>query len=109
LLDNTIDDHREGGQEIRAVNLRVEENLGGEETFVTDIDADLAAIGMRHNVLGKSSAVSVVLAKFLDNIRTDVAVLFLNLLSCLERRIGLAAVSQQGLNEVSDISTSNGN
>jgi hypothetical protein len=33
-----VDDFGEGGEEVGGVNFRVEEDLGGEETLVTDVD-----------------------------------------------------------------------
>jgi hypothetical protein len=37
-LDHLVDDFGEGGEEVGGVNFRVEEDLGGEETLVTDVD-----------------------------------------------------------------------
>ena len=38
LLNDTIDDLREGGKEVGGIDLRVEEYLRREETFVADVD-----------------------------------------------------------------------
>ena len=38
LLNDTIDDLRKGGKEVGGIDLRVEEYLGREETFVADVD-----------------------------------------------------------------------
>jgi hypothetical protein len=93
LLNDTVDNHGQRSQEVGAVNLGVEEDLGGEEALVTDINGNLSAIGVRNNVLSESSAIPVILAELLDNIGTHVTVLLLDFLSRLERRIGLASVS----------------
>lgn len=39
LLNDSINDIREGSQEIGRVYLRVKEDLGCEESFVSDVDA----------------------------------------------------------------------
>jgi hypothetical protein len=93
LLNDTVDNHGQRSQEVGAVNLGVEEDLGVEEALVTDINGNLSAIGVRNNVLSESSAIPVILAELLDNIGTHVTVLLLDFLSRLERRIGLASVS----------------
>ena len=38
LLDDVVDDFRKWGKEIGGVDFRVEEDLGGEEAFVSNID-----------------------------------------------------------------------
>jgi len=78
LLNDTVDNHGQRSQEVGAVNLGVEEDLGGEEALVTDINGNLSAIGVRNNVLSESSAIPVILAELLDNIGTHVTVLLLD-------------------------------
>jgi hypothetical protein len=56
-------------------------------------------------VLHEPAAVAVEPSKLLDNVRADIAVLLLDLLRRLERRVGLTAVSEKRLDKVGNIST----
>jgi hypothetical protein len=84
-LDDTVHNHGERGEEVGAVDFGVEEDFGSEESLVSDVDGDLTAIGVRHNVLGESASVAVVLPKLLDNIGAHITILLLDLLGRLER------------------------
>lgn len=38
LLDDIVDNLREGCKEIRGIDLRIEEDLWGKESFIPDVD-----------------------------------------------------------------------
>jgi len=85
-LNGVIDDLGEGSQEVAAVNFGVEENLGTEETFVTNIDGEwLLCDGFDGSVLLNPLVSSlIVLLELLSHVRADVAVCFLDGLSNIE-------------------------
>jgi hypothetical protein len=59
-------------------------------------------------VFQEPAAVTVVFAELVDDVRADVAVLLLDLLRRLERRVGLAAVSKERLDKVGNVAAGNG-
>lgn len=107
-LDNAVDHGGQGRQEVGAVDLRVEEDLGRQEALVAHVNGDLAAAGLEHGVLREACGIAVETAELLDNVRAHVAVLLLDLLGCLEGGVGLAAVTEEGLDEVCDVATGDG-
>lgn len=107
-LDDAVDHGGQGRQEVGAVDLRVEEDLGRQEALVAHVNGDLASAGLEDGVLGESCWIPVETAELLDDIRANVAVLLLDLLGSLEGRVGLAAVTEEGLDEVCDIATGDG-
>ena len=94
LLDDAIDDDREGRKEVGRVNFGVEEDLGGQESLVSDVDGDLAAAGLPDDVLGEAAPIAIEARKLLDNVGAHIAVFLLDLLGRLQRAVGLAPVSQ---------------
>jgi len=102
-LDDLVDDNGERGQEVGRVDLRVEEDLRSQEALVTDIHRNLAPSRLDHGVLKEVAAVAVVLGELLDDVGRDVAVVLLDFLGRLEGRVRLAAVAQQRLHEVGDV------
>lgn len=107
-LNDVVDHGGKGREEVGAVNFGVEEDLGSEETLVSDVDGDLTATRVKHRVLDEAGGVPVVSGELLDNIGADVAVLLLNLLGRLERRVRLASITQQRLHEVGQVATCDG-
>ena len=81
LLNHGVDDVGEGREEIRAVDFGVEEDLGGQESLVANVDGSLASAGLGYDVLGELSPVPIVFGKLFDDIWADIAVLLLDLLS----------------------------
>lgn len=108
LLDDAVDDDGEGRQEVRRVDLRVEEDLGGKEALVADVDGYLATTRLADHVLREAAAVAVEAGEFLHDIGANVTVFFFNLLGCLEGAVGLSPVSEQRLYEVGDVSAGDG-
>lgn len=104
-LDDTVDDGGQGREEVGAVDLRVEEDLGRQETLIADVNGNLASTGLEDGVLRESCGVAVETAELLDDIRADIAVRLLDLLGSLERGVRLTAVTQEGLDEVCNIAT----
>lgn len=53
LLDHIIDDLRERGQEVGGVDFWVEENLGGEEALISNINAVflVARVSVRRSLI----------------------------------------------------------
>ena len=107
-LDDAVNDGGQGRKEVGAVDLRVEEDLGRQEALVAHIDGDFASTRLEDRVLRESCGITVETAELLDDIRAHVAMLLLDLLGCLEGRVGLAAVTEQGLDEVCDVATGDG-
>lgn len=75
-LDDAIHDNGERGQEVGGVDLRVEEDLGGEEALVADVDDGAFAVGVRDGVFREAGGVFVEFGEFFDHVRADVAVFF---------------------------------
>lgn len=107
-LNDAIDNCRQGCQEIRGVNLRVEEDFRCKETLVANIDLDGSAIGGGDGVLQKPIGLTVVAGKFLDNIRADVTVLLLDFLCSLHAAVRLTSLTEKVLHKMSDVAASNG-
>lgn len=107
-LDDTVDNSREGGQEVGGVDFGVEEDFRGEESLVSDIDVDAAAIGRGHGVFQEPVRLAVVASELLNNIRAYVTMFFLYFLCSLETAVWLAAVAEKVLYEIRDVSTSDG-
>ena len=84
LLNDAINDHGQGSEEVGAVDFGVEEDLGGEESLVPNVDGGLAATHLVDSMLEELASVTVVLGEFLDNVGADIAVLFLDFLGSLE-------------------------
>ncbi len=63
---------------------------------------------MGDRVLCEARGVAVEAGELLDDVRAHVAVLLLDVLGRLERRVGLAAVAQQRLHKVRDVAAGDG-
>ena len=105
-LDDRVDDGGERGEEVGRVDLRVEEDLRGEEALVPDVDRDARAAGHGGGDLELAEELVGLLveaAELLDDVRTDVAFLLLDSFGGLQAAVGLAPVPQQLLHEVGDV------
>lgn len=107
-MDDAVDDGWERGQEVGRVDFRVEEDFRGEETLVTDIDVHASAVGRGHGVFEEAVGFAVVAREFLDDVRAHIAAFFLHLLGCLQATVRLAAVTEEVLDEIGDISAGDG-
>lgn len=107
-LDDGVDDGRERSQEIAGVDLGVEENFGGEEAFVSNINADLAAAELLNHELLEALGFPVEAGELLYDVRAHVTERLLDLLGRLEGGVGLAAVAQHRLHKVGDVATGDG-
>lgn len=111
VLDDIVNDGGEGDSEVAGEDLRVEENLGTEETLVTDVDLVGSLCDLVDALLHSEPlfGLRVVLSELLSDIGADVAVLLLDALSNLQRLRrgdGLTTLTVEGLNERRDITTS---
>ena len=102
-LDDVVDDVGQRGQKVAGVDFGVEEDLGGQEALVADVDRHLAAGQLLDHVLLEALGFAVEARELLDDVGAHVAQLLLDLLGRLERRVGLAAVAQQRLHKVGDV------
>ena len=59
-------------------------------------------------MLEKAVRLTVEARKFLDHVRADIAVFFLDPLGGLQGGVGLASVSEEGLHEVGDVAAGDG-
>jgi hypothetical protein len=108
-LDDVINHIRQRSQEIARIDLGVEEDFRGQEALVSDINADLASAKLLNHELLEPLRFTVKPGELLHDIRANVTEGLLDLFGSLERRIRLATVSQERLNEVGDISSGDGN
>lgn len=99
-LDDAVDDGGQRRQEVGRVDFRVEEDFGGEEALVADVDGDGAPVRRRHRVFQESVGFAVVPAELLDDVRAHVAVFFFDSFGRLQAAVRLAAVPQQRLHKV---------
>ena len=113
-LDGVIDNLGERDQKIRGEDLGVEEGLGTQETFVSNVDVE-GPLGDGLNslvLLDPLLTTTVVLPKFLDDIGANVAVSLLDTLGDLTRHGGgdggTFAVPHQLLDERGDGAPSKG-
>jgi len=109
-LDGLIDEDGERGKEVAGEDLGVEEDLGGEETLVTDVDAvGLLADGVGGLVDTEPlGGIGIVLGELLGDIRADIGVELLDALGHLEGlrgRDALITLTEELLDEGSDITT----
>src|SRR5208282_5624399 len=88
-LDDIVYNDRERREEAGGVDLGVEEDLRSQELLVAHINRDLAPARLYDGVLGELGRVAVKARKLLDYVGADIAVLLLDLLGCLQRRIWL--------------------
>jgi len=110
-LNSLIDEDGKGSKEIAGEDLRVEEDLRSKETLVTDVDA-VGLLGHRiHSLVNLEplGGLSIVLGELLGDIGANVRVKLLDALCHLERlcrRDALITLTEELLNEGSDITTS---
>ena len=107
-MDDAVHDGGEWGEEVGGVDFRVEEDFGGEEALVADVHGDAAPVRLGDRVPQKAIRLVVEAGELLDDVGAHVAVLFLDLSGRFEARVWFASVSQEGLYEVGDVSTGNG-
>ena len=110
-LDHPVDDVGQGRQEVGAVDLGVEEDFGGEEALVADIDGDLGEppVWRGDGVLDEAGGVAVVAGELLDDIGADVAVLLLESLGrSWSEESGSPRSRSERLDEVGNVTTSDG-
>lgn len=108
-LDDAVHHVRQWREEVRRVDLRVEEDLRREETFVADVDGNRSAVGVVDHMFTELFRFAVVPAELFDHIRAHVAEFFFDPLRRLEAAVGLASVSEQRLDEVGDVAAGNRN
>lgn len=105
-LDHAIDNLWQRRQEVRAVDFGVEEDFGCQESFVAYVDDEGGtASGLDRGVFGEAAGIGVEAVELLDNVGADVAELLLDALGSLQAGVGLASVTEQGLDEVGDVAT----
>jgi hypothetical protein len=113
VLDDIVDYSGERDGEVAREDLRVEEDLGTQETLVTNINL----VGLLSDLVGAILDLEpllrfrIILSELLSNVGADVAVLLLDTLSNLKRlggRNGLTTLTVQGLHKRRDITSSQG-
>uniref|UniRef100_A0A1I8GGM3 ANK_REP_REGION domain-containing protein n=1 Tax=Macrostomum lignano TaxID=282301 RepID=A0A1I8GGM3_9PLAT len=112
-LDHVVHGFGQRSLEVRVGKLRVEEDLGGQESLVADIHSERGIVDgvdarVRLNPLG---ALRVVLVELLRDVRAHVAVALLDGLGGVHahvRRDAHLAFAQQLLNEESDVAAGDG-
>jgi len=108
-LDGLVDDDRERSEEIRGENFGVEEQLGSEESLVTDID-DVLLLADRLDesvFFDEFLWLGVVFVELFDEVRADVGVLLLGFLgdplSQLRRDRGFFTIELESADELCDV------
>lgn len=104
-LDDAVDDGGERGQEVGGVDFGVEEDFGGEEALVADVDGEGAAVGRGDCVFHELVGFAVVAAEFLDDVRAHVAVFFFDSFGGFQAAVGFPSVAQERLHEVGYVSS----
>ena len=112
-LDGLVDEDGEGGEEVARVDLGVEEDLGGEETLVADVDrVGLLGDGVEGLVDAEPlCGVGVVLGKLLGDVGAHVRVLLLDALGHLLGLGGgdaLVALTEELLDKEGDVAAGDG-
>lgn len=94
-LNDIVHDLGQGRQEVRTVDLGVEEDFRSQEPFVADINVvfpsrNTVFAGVSRKVLVR---IGVVFADFLDDVLADVGVVFLDFLGTAARKVNRSALA----------------
>jgi len=108
-LDGLVDDDRERSEEIRGENFGVEEQLGCEESLVTDVDDVLLLADRLHESVffDEFLWLGVVFVELFDEVGADVGVLLFGLLGDSLSQLGrdgvFFTIELEGTNELCDV------